>query len=116
MTPEDIRQLREQLQCTSRELAATMNLDAAEINAWEQGDKFPTKKFVVELEKLRGIGPSAIVRKKKRRPTPLTGVERLSDPLLWELLQKLLEHPDLFDQVSTLAEKYSLARPSDPKK
>lgn len=106
MTPDDIRQLREELQCTARELAATLDLDPTEIDAWEQGERFPTKRFVTVLENLRKKGPSAIVRKKKRKAAAPKGLERLSDPQLWALLQKLLEHPDLFDQVIAIAEKY----------
>jgi transcriptional regulator with XRE-family HTH domain len=105
--PEDIRKLRKELECTARELAATIGVDAGEVMAWEQGERFPTKKIVADLERLRERGSGAIVRNKKRKlPTSTRGSERLADPAFWLLVRKLIDNPDLFDKARSLAEAY----------
>ena len=106
MTPEEIRQLRMELQCTARELAVTLGLDPGEVTAWEQGERFPTKKTIAKLAQLRQQGMGAIVRKKKRNPAALSGTARLTDPEFWQLVRKLIEHPDLFSKAQSLAEDY----------
>jgi len=107
VTPDQIRELREQLRCTARELAVTLGLDPGEVTAWEQGERFPTKKLVTELNQLRQLGPTAVVRKKKPSVASVSGLPRLADPLLWELIRKLIEHPDLFSKVQALAQDYT---------
>lgn len=108
MSPEDLKQLRKELSCTAKELALTLGIEPKELAAWEAGELFPTKRYVGELEALRKKGPSAIQRapRGKAAAAAKTGMARLSDPKLWELVRKLAEHPALFDQVSKLAETY----------
>ena len=108
MSPEELKQLRKELSCTAKELALTLGIEPKEIAAWESGDLFPTKRWVLELEALRGKGSGAIVRPAKGKAAAAkTGMARLADTKLWELVRKLLEHPALFDQVSKLADAYS---------
>jgi len=108
VSPEDLKQLRKELACTAKELALTLGIEPKEFAAWEAGELFPTKRHVGELEALRKRGPSAIQRapKVKAGAAAKTGMARLADPKLWELVRKLAEHPALFDQVSKLAETY----------
>ncbi|HEY6562248.1 MAG TPA: XRE family transcriptional regulator [Polyangiaceae bacterium] len=110
MSPEEIKALRKELNCTARELATALKLEQKEVVAWEAGELFPTKRSVLQMEMLRKKGPSAIPR--TPRGAKKTGVQRLDDPKLWELVRKLLEHPALFDQVVKLAEQY--ADPAKP--
>ncbi len=107
MSPDELKKLREELKCTARELAATLGIDAGEVVAWEQGERFPTKRNVSDLAKLRLMGADAIVRKAKRRGNAqLKGSARLADPALWQLIRKLVEHPELFDKVVQIADQY----------
>lgn len=106
MLPEDIKQLRKDLSCTAKELADTLKVDQREVWAWERGERFPTKRYVVQMEKLREKGPEALVRKRRGPEKTATGIERLDDPKLWQVVRKLLEHPPLFDRVVKLAEEY----------
>jgi hypothetical protein len=84
-----------------------MGIDASEVMAWEQGERFPTRRMVADLERLRQRGSSAIVRNKKRpSPTPPKGSERLADPAFWRLVRKLIDNPELFDKAQSLAQAY----------
>ncbi len=108
MSPDELRNLREELKCTARELAATLGIDSSEVVAWEQGQRFPTKKHESDLGKLRLLGPAAISRKPKRRGgAPLKGAARLADPVFWQLIRKLIEYPELFDRTRQIAEAYA---------
>ena len=92
----------------------TLGIEPKEFAAWEAGELFPTKRHVGELEALRKKGPTAIQRAAKNKGAAVkTGMARLADPKLWELVRKLTEHPALFDQVSKLAE--SFPDPTAPK-
>ena len=114
VSPEDLKQLRKELACTAKELAITLGIEPKEYAAWEAGELFPTKRYVSELEALRKKGSASIVRVPKGKgATAKTGLARLADPKLWELVRKLAEHPALFDQVSKLAEAYP--DPAEPK-
>ena len=113
MSPEELKQLRKELGCTAKELALTLGIEPKELSAWEAGELFPTKRYVAELEALRKKGPSGILRVAKGKAAAKTGMARLADSKLWELVRKLLEHPALFDQVSKLAEAYP--DPAEPK-
>jgi transcriptional regulator with XRE-family HTH domain len=107
VSPDEIRKLRKELECTARELAATIGVDGGEIMAWEQGERFPTKKLIADLERLRERGSTAIARNRKRKfPTTTKGTERLADPAFWLLMRKLIDNPDLFDKAQSLAEAY----------
>ena len=108
VSPEALKQLRKELACTAKELALTLGIEPKELAAWEAGELFPTKRYVGELEALRKKGKSAILRAPKGKAAAAkTGMARLSDPKLWELVRKLAEHPALFDQVSKLAETFA---------
>lgn len=113
MSPEDLKQLRKELTCTAKELALNLGIEPKEYAAWEAGELFPTKRHVGELEALRKKGPTSIARapKGKGSAAQTTGMARLAEPKLWELVRKLAEHPALFDQVSKLADAY--ADPAD---
>jgi len=116
VTPDQIKELRKALNCTARELATALKIDQKEVMAWEAGELFPTKRFVTMMEVLRKKGPDAIVRT-PRGKSKKTGILRLDDPKLWEIVRKLLEHPALFDQVAKLSEGYSdPAKPDAQKK
>ncbi|MCA9628390.1 MAG: helix-turn-helix transcriptional regulator [Myxococcales bacterium] len=107
MSPEDIKELRKELNCTARELAETLGLEQKEILAWEDGELFPTKRWVSAMERLRKQGPTAIKKKPRGKSKALTGVARMNDPELWSIVRKLLTHPQLFDQVKALAKDYA---------
>ena len=113
MSPDELKQLRKELSCTAKELALTLGIEPKELAAWEAGELFPTKRYVGELEALRKKGPTSILRAPKGKSVAKTGMARLADAKLWELVRKLLEHPALFDQVSKLAEAYP--DPAEPK-
>lgn len=114
MSPEDLKQLRKELACTAKELATVLGIEPKEYSAWEAGELFPTKRYVGELEALRKKGPGAIPRAPKGKAAAAkTGMARLADAKLWELVRKLAEHPALFDQVVKLAETYP--DPSEPR-
>jgi transcriptional regulator with XRE-family HTH domain len=106
VSPEEIKALRKELACTARELATALGIDQKEVLAWEAGELFPTKRYVTQMEVLRKKGPNAIVRVPKGKAKK-TGVQRLDDPKLWEIFRKLLEHPQLFDQVAKLADGFA---------
>jgi transcriptional regulator with XRE-family HTH domain len=111
MSPDDIKQLRKDLKATAKELAAALDVEQKEVVAWEAGEHFPTKRYVDAMHKLGAQGPSAIPRAPKGKAATKTGMQRLADPKLWEIVRKLAEHPALFDQVAVLASKYG--DPSD---
>lgn len=106
MSPDDIKQLRKDLKCTARELATALAIEQKEVVAWEAGERFPTKRFVDAMQKLKAQGPSAIPRQAKGRAGAKSGMQRLADPKLWEIIRKLAEHPPLFDKVAELAAGY----------
>lgn len=109
VSPTEIRELRANLKCTARELAATLGIESSEVTAWEQGERFPTKKNVSDLAKLSLLGPDAISRKPRRQAgNGARGISRLADPALWEIVIKIAENPDLFDKVKQIADKYDL--------
>jgi len=106
MSPEDIKTLRNELECTAKELAAALGLDQETVLAWERGDLFPTKKFVTQMEALRAKGKSAIVRKPKRAGKNPPPMAVLADPEVWRLVRKLVAHADLRREAQKLAESY----------
>jgi len=113
VSPEELKQLRKELSCTAKELALTLGVEPKEFAAWEAGELFPTKRYVVELEALRKKGAGAIVRAPKGKAgAAKVGMARLADAKLWELVRKLVEHPALFDQVAKLAESFT--DPTEP--
>lgn len=111
MSPEELKQLRQELGCTLGELSATLEVDVKTLLAWESGDLFPTKKHVDRLVALKETGPSGIVRR-PRRGKPATGLEALTDPRLWDIVKKLATYPELLGEVEKLAARYD----DEPKK
>jgi len=105
MTPDQLKQLRKELSCTAKELAAALDLEQATVMAWEKGELFPTKHVIDRMEALRAKGPSAIVRKAKGKSVDPLKV--LADPQLWELVRKLVVHKQLRDEVVKMAVEYT---------
>lgn len=105
--PEELKKLRAGLRCTARELATTLGIPVTEIQAWESGERFPTKQWVSRLEQLASKGPDAILRSAKRGSKPSTSaLEQLDNPELWKIVRKLLVHPALLADVEKLAASY----------
>jgi transcriptional regulator with XRE-family HTH domain len=107
VTPDDLKALRKELACTAKELAAALGLEQATVLAWEKGELFPTKQFIDKMEAFRAKGPGS-VPKKAKGTNPIT---QLGDPIVWELVRKLLVHKKLRDDVAKLAAAY--ADPAD---
>jgi transcriptional regulator with XRE-family HTH domain len=104
VTPDDIKALRKELGCTAKELAGVLEVDQATVLAWERAELFPTKQFVDRMGALRVAGPGAVPRRSKGATTPM---KALKDPLVWELVRKILTHKALRDEVARLATGYS---------
>ncbi|MFO0617722.1 MAG: helix-turn-helix transcriptional regulator [Polyangiaceae bacterium] len=105
MTPEELKSLRAELKCSTRELALAIDVDQATILSWERGETFPTKQFVDRLEAARARGAKAIPRKAK--PTaPLDPLELLGDPEIWSVIRKLLANADFRREVLALAKRF----------
>jgi transcriptional regulator with XRE-family HTH domain len=104
MSPDEIRELRKELSCTAKELAAALAVDQATVMAWEKAEQFPTKAFVDRMAELRARGPGAVPR--KARGAGADPVKALADPKVWELLRKIAAHKKLRDDVAKLAERY----------
>ncbi|HEX4337411.1 MAG TPA: XRE family transcriptional regulator [Polyangiaceae bacterium] len=101
MSPDEIKKLRDDLGCSLGELATFVGVDVKTVIEWEAGDLFPTKRHVVNLEAARKAGPEAI-RRPKAVAAP-NGLDALSDPRLWAIVQKLVTDPTFFAEVEKLA-------------
>jgi transcriptional regulator with XRE-family HTH domain len=112
VSPDDIKQLRKDLKVTARDLASALGVEQKELVAWEAGERFPTKRYVDAMQKLKTQGPTAFPKTPRGKPGAKTGAQRLADPKLWEIVRKLVEHPALFDQVAELSTRYP--DPADP--
>ncbi len=102
MTSDELKALRKELACTAKELAQALGIEQTTVLAWEKGDLFPTKAFIDKMEQLRAHGPSAIPKKAKGADP----MKVLADPVVWELLRKLVAHKKLRDEVLKLAAPY----------
>jgi transcriptional regulator with XRE-family HTH domain len=102
VTPDDLRALRKELGCTAKELANALGLEQATVLAWEKGDLFPTKPFIDKMEAFRAKGAGSIPKKAKGGDP----MKLLGDPLVWEIVRKLLSHKKLRDEVAKLAAGY----------
>ncbi len=111
MKAADIRAIRKELGCTAKELASALGVEPEVLTAWEQGEAFATKQWIDRLEKLRAAGPSSIARR-PRKGQAKSPMERLADPAIWSVVRKLLQHPELFAEVSRLAERFD--DPAEP--
>jgi transcriptional regulator with XRE-family HTH domain len=105
MSPDEIKALRRELNCTARELAGALSLEQDTVLAWERGDLFPTKHHVGMMEELRRRGATAIPRKRKKGAA-VTPMALLADPGLWLLVRKIMGHPELRSAVEALAASY----------
>ena len=114
MSPEEIKQLRKDLNLSARELATSIKAETEDVWAWETGERFPTKRFITRMLALRKSGapkPASAaapkpVNAKASAPADTAGLARLADPELWTLVRKLAHHPALFDRVVALAQQY----------
>jgi transcriptional regulator with XRE-family HTH domain len=106
VSPDEIRALRKQLKCTMQELAAALGVAARTVIAWEDAEMFPTKQYIDKMKTLAEAGPSAIVRKGRRRAEAGSPMQALADPELWRLLRKLIAHPQLRKKAEELSEAY----------
>jgi transcriptional regulator with XRE-family HTH domain len=102
VAPEDVKRLRQELGYSVRKLAQKLGIDHDELEAWERGERFPTRKHVANLEALR-------LSHGEQPARPLTGgagTDRLADPMFWLVVQKLALHDELYREVARLAEDY----------
>lgn len=106
MTAEEIKALRKELRCTSRELAEALGVELSVVMAWEDEEMFPTKRHVKAMGALRDKGPGAVPRKRRGRAASGSPMKLLADPALWGLIRKLLAHAELREQALKLAEAY----------
>ena len=106
MERDDIKSLRRELRCTSRELAHALGVEAKLVLAWEDEQAFPTKRNIEAMKKLREMGKGSIVRMRSRRESNPSPFSVLEQPQLWCLFRKLLVHDDLRQQVLQLAENF----------
>jgi transcriptional regulator with XRE-family HTH domain len=102
VSPDEIKALRKDLSCTAKELAQALGIEQNTVLAWEKGDLFPTKAFVDKMASLRARGPAAIPKKAKGAEP----MKVLADPVLWELMRKLVANKKLRDEVVKLAAAY----------
>lgn len=106
MSPEELKKLREELSCSASELARALGVEPKTVVQWESGELFPTKRHAEQMQKLREQGPGAIPRIARGKAKGTTGIAKLADPKLWEIVRKLSAHPALFAEVSKLADAY----------
>jgi len=107
MTPEELKTLRDELQCTAKELAAALGVEQDTVLGWERGEVFPTKRFITQMEVLRKKGKAAFPRQARRNAPKTNPMAVLADPEMWKLVRKLLAHPTLRREAQKLAETYS---------
>jgi len=107
VTPEAIRQLREELHYTEAELARALGVETALVRAWERAEQFPTRRWVTAMERLRAASPPEGPPTPDRDAAPSPrGLAALARPELWELVRKLAAYPELFEQALELASGY----------
>jgi DNA-binding XRE family transcriptional regulator len=106
MSPEDVKNLRSELDCTAKDLATALGIEQETVLAWERGELFPTQRFVTKMESLRAAGKGAIVRKPRKAAAGASPMAVLADPAMWKLVRKLVVHAELRREVLKLAENY----------
>jgi transcriptional regulator with XRE-family HTH domain len=102
VTPDEIKALRKELACTAKELAGALALEQATVLAWERAELFPTRQYVERMNALRAGGPASIPRKSKG----VSPMKALADPLVWEIVRKIVAHKKLRDETARLAAGY----------
>ena len=121
MTPDEIKTLRKELECTAKELAGVLGVEQATVFAWERGELFPTKRYVDQMVALRAAGAGAVPKTPKTRargaasvhpsaPLPRASgspLDALADPILWQIVRKVIAHPSLWEDVTRLAVRYT---------
>ena len=105
MSPDEIRQLCQELDCSTRELADTLGIGHEVVRAWQRAEAFATKQHLEQLQAPRQQGPLAVVRKPRKQATG-ADPRKLHDPRLGKVVRALVEHPTLLDQVAELVDKY----------
>ena len=119
VSPEEIKQLRKDLNLSARELATSIKAETEDVWAWETGERFPTKRFVTRMLALRKAGapkktpadvrePKAPAKPAAARTSDPVSLARLADPELWTLVRKLVQHPTLFESVAALGASLQL--------
>jgi transcriptional regulator with XRE-family HTH domain len=105
MSPTEIRELRNKLGLTARQLSQELGVPTDEVFAWERGDRFPTKRSISQMGKLK---PKAL-----KTPTPAptdsplqSPYQASQDPRFWALTRKLLAHPELLEKALKLGDQY----------
>lgn len=106
MTPEDLKALRAELKCSTRELALAIDVDQSTVLSWERGETFPTKQFVDRLEAARVRGAKGIPRKAKAPSANAEPLELLAHPEVWALIRKLLANADFRREAFELAKRF----------
>ena len=107
MSPEEVKALRKELKCSAKELATALKAEPEDIWAWEAGERFPTKRFVVKMRAMKKRGSVAARPAPAKAATPAVDpYQQLADPELWRLLRKLAKYDTLFQEVKKLADEY----------
>jgi transcriptional regulator with XRE-family HTH domain len=111
VSPEEIKQLRKELKLSARQLATALKTEAEDVWAWESGEQFPTKRFVTRMQAMLKKGApkaNAVQAPSTNSPSSKSpaGMAKLADPQLWQVIRKLVAHPELFTSVVKLAEQY----------
>jgi len=111
VSPDEIKQLRQDLKLSARQLASAIKAAAEDVWAWESGERFPTKRFVLRMLALRKKGGAAKAQTSLRperadSDLPTGAMRALADPMLWQVVRKLLAHPKLLSQVTELASEF----------
>lgn len=106
---QDVRDLRKELGCTARQLAAALGVEERTVFDWESGERFPTKKACTQMQALKKRGPEAF--KTGGKPAPVNPAEIAGSPRVWTVARKLLRHPELLERVEVLAAEYEDVEP-----
>ena len=100
----DVRDLRKELGCTARQLAAALGVDERAVFDWESGERFPTKKACTQMQALRAKGPAAL--KPAKAPPAVSLADVAESPRVWAVTRKLLRHPEFLARVEQIATEY----------
>jgi len=107
VTPEAIRALREELGFTEAELARALGVEVTEVRAWERAERFPTRRWVTAMERVRAQGvPAAPPPNAGDAARARAGLGSLARPELWAVVRKLAAHPELLERARELADDY----------
>jgi len=96
MTGKEIRALRGTLGLSVGALGSKLGVEAATVLGWEREELFPTKRALESLMALQG----------EAEGKDEGVIQALADPAVWELLRKVLAHPELRLEVERIAAGY----------